>query len=120
MTNSQRLAAVREHLRAWYDRQANAQPWEATESILVREGFYCGRTFRFADHRAVWFVEEEEVKIYAADGSLLEVFSTENLTEPAPSVKLFQSDAEEESAAADEVAETPRETVDDQPSRRAA
>ncbi|GEM_PF-734073 len=78
MTNSQRLAAVRERLRAWYEaRTQHAEtPWEIAESILIRDGFYCGRTFRFADFRAVWFLEEEQVKIYDTAGALLESFAT--------------------------------------------
>ncbi len=87
MTNSQRLIAVREYLRTWFlDRNEEAE-WEVTESIMIRDGFYCGRNFRFATHRAVWFVEEEQVKIYGPDGALLETFSSADIPQPATTLK---------------------------------
>lgn len=74
MTNSQRLSAVRQQLQTWFTAQSSTQPWEIRESILIREGFYCGRRFDFAGYRAVWFVEEDQVKIYGPDGALAEAF----------------------------------------------
>jgi hypothetical protein len=72
MTNSQRLNAVRHLLQTWYlDRQPHAA-WDPEESILVRGGFYCGRRFRFQDYQAVWFAEEDQVKIYDPQGRLVE------------------------------------------------
>lgn len=78
MTNSQRLAAVRARLQQWYTRQhgEEAEPPAIVEAILIRDGFYCGRKFNFGDYRAVWFLEEEQVKIHRADGAVVECFST--------------------------------------------
>ncbi len=42
-----------------------------TESILIRDGFFCGRRFSNANLQAVWFVEENELKVYSSDGALL-------------------------------------------------
>jgi hypothetical protein len=41
------------------------------ESILIRDDFFCGRRFYTADHHAVWFIEQDELKIYDTDGDLL-------------------------------------------------
>jgi hypothetical protein len=40
------------------------------ESILVRDGYYCGRRFDCDGMQAVWFVEENEIKFYGRDGSV--------------------------------------------------
>ncbi|QEG41061.1 hypothetical protein [Roseimaritima ulvae] len=118
MTNSQRLAAVRQTLRAWYQEQQPEAPWEVAESIMIRDGFYCGRNFRFGTLRAVWFVEEEQVKIYQADGSLLHAFKTDVLETGEPTVKLFEADGEESSEPETSVEQTP--AAEEAPARRAA
>jgi hypothetical protein len=40
------------------------------ESILVRDGYYCGRRFDCDGMQAVWFIEENEIKFYGRDGSV--------------------------------------------------
>ena len=45
---------------------------EFSESVLIREGFYCGRRFTSDAARAVWFADENIVKFYCADGQFLE------------------------------------------------
>ena len=46
------------------------QPDQMQESILIRDGSYCGRRFQAIDASAVWFVEEDQVKFYQADGTV--------------------------------------------------
>ncbi len=44
---------------------------DMNETILIRDGHYCGRRFQ-ADHgHAVWFLEENQIKVYLADGKVL-------------------------------------------------
>jgi hypothetical protein len=43
---------------------------EFRESLLIRDGAYCGRRFQADDGHAIWFVEENQVKFYRADGSV--------------------------------------------------
>jgi hypothetical protein len=43
------------------------------ETILIREGCYCGRRFESQNGYAIWFCEENQLKIYNAHGKLLEV-----------------------------------------------
>lgn len=40
------------------------------ESILIQDGFYCGRKFSRDGYVMVWFVEEQQVKIYSPQGAL--------------------------------------------------
>jgi hypothetical protein len=90
MTNSQRLSTVRNLLIRWMTDQVgspNHQPAGPTddhpirsESILIRDGFYCGRRFDLGSHRAVWFLEEDVLKIYTGKGELKCVLSGEQLS----------------------------------------
>lgn len=45
---------------------------EFSESVLIRDGFYCGRCFTCDAFRAVWFAEENIVKFYGDDGQFLD------------------------------------------------
>lgn len=55
------------------------------ETILVRDGYYCGRRFQ-ADHmQAIWFIEEDQIKFYAGDGGVLRVNRVSE--QPPPSVR---------------------------------
>lgn len=74
MTNSQRLEIVRSTLTTWYENRHQTSFDHFNESILIRDGFYCGRKFRFADYSAVWFAEEDQLKLYDPQGALLESF----------------------------------------------
>lgn len=86
MTNSQRLSSVRNALRQWIsERQPDAvdlhQP--ASEAMLIRDGFFCGRRFRFPNYQAVWFLEEDELKIRDLQGTGLALLSTTEIDELA-------------------------------------
>ncbi|TWU35681.1 hypothetical protein Q31b_51160 [Novipirellula aureliae] len=89
MTNSQRLAVVRNHLSRWIagvsgrSLQENGDSGIVSESMLIRDGFFCGRCFQANGFRAVWFMEEDELKIYADDGKLQRVFSGTEITASA-------------------------------------
>ncbi len=44
---------------------------ECMESVLIREGYFFGRQFRFEGVRAIWFADEEVVAFYGDNGQLL-------------------------------------------------
>jgi len=71
MTNSQRLAAVRRCLDRWLENQQSDGDIEISDAVLIRGGFYVGRTFQLGTYRAVWFMEDDEVKIHDAAGSVV-------------------------------------------------
>jgi hypothetical protein len=90
MTNSQRLATVRACLLQWLAKQRD--PGESPvdpdhpitqESILIRDEYYCGRRFHTAEHQAVWFIEEDELKIYRNTGELECVLTGREISENA-------------------------------------
>lgn len=41
------------------------------ESILIRNGLFCGRKFRCSGYQVVWFIEEDEIKFFSPCGDLL-------------------------------------------------
>jgi hypothetical protein len=47
------------------------------ETILIRDGLFCGRKFRCCGHSVVWFMEENEIKFFGPGGELLLASSPE-------------------------------------------
>lgn len=41
------------------------------ETILIRDGLFCGRKFLSAGFTVVWFMEENEIKFFSPAGQLL-------------------------------------------------
>ena len=89
MTNSQRLEAIRAHFRGWLvdhavdtDARDDKDAHEiVSESLVVRDEFYCGRSFQTTSHRAVWFIEEDELKIHGPDGTVVAVFQGDEISQ---------------------------------------
>ncbi|WP_147867349.1 hypothetical protein [Stieleria maiorica] len=119
MTNSQRLATVRAHLQRWLaatvtpsrretvsegkpegmdqassdDAQGDAnEAGIVSESILIRDGFYAGRTFHATTagdtYRATWFMEPDELKIHGAGGTLVASFQGDEIGAEIPVVEI--------------------------------
>lgn len=45
------------------------------ETILIRNGLFCGRKFQCEGHEVVWFIEEDELKFFSPCGELLKATS---------------------------------------------
>ena len=45
------------------------------ETILIRNGLFCGRKFRCEEYEAIWFLEEDEIKFFSPCGDLLRATS---------------------------------------------
>ena len=45
------------------------------EKILIRDGTYCGHRFACDEFQAVWFIEENEIKIYGNQGRVVRVLT---------------------------------------------
>ncbi len=43
------------------------------EALLIRDGIYCGHRYQKSDLTAVWFFEENQIKVYGAEGGVLRV-----------------------------------------------
>jgi hypothetical protein len=64
---------VRQLVSHALSRLGPTEPQELRETILIRDGYYCGRRFEADAGAAVWFVEENQVKVYRADGTVAQV-----------------------------------------------
>ncbi len=103
MTNSQRLSSVRSALRQWIsERQPDAPEIHeaASEAMLIRDGFFCGRRFRFANYQAVWFLEEDELKIRDMAGGVLALLETSEIDQLA---QAWETTLAAQSSSSDEV-----------------
>ena len=41
------------------------------ETMLIRNGNYCGHRYRLGDFEAVWFIEEDELKFSSSGGGVI-------------------------------------------------
>jgi hypothetical protein len=44
------------------------------EGVLIKNEFFCGRRFHASNHRGVWFVEEDILKVHRNDGTLVATY----------------------------------------------
>jgi hypothetical protein len=52
------------------------------ETMLIRNGNYCGHRYRLGDFEAVWFIEEDELKFSSsADGTIRSMIASAAITE---------------------------------------
>ena len=99
MTNSQRLSAVRDALRGWLLTHLPENPRAADpvgEAMLIQDGCFCGRRFRFPEHAAVWFLEEDEVKVRDLQGNLMVCFHGSQVDEWADAWRSRQASQTEQ------------------------
>ena len=68
MHNDRQTIEVRSHVRGVFLQHGASQEDPIEEAILIRDGFYCGRRFQCGELKAVWFVEEDQLKIYNQEG----------------------------------------------------
>ena len=39
-----------------------------SETLLIRDGYFCGRKFSMSGYSLIWFLEENQIKIANAEG----------------------------------------------------
>ena len=66
MPHPQRIDEIRRQVSETFARMEIREPDQFRESILIRNGSYCGRRFEADGAFAIWFLEEDEVKFYRA------------------------------------------------------
>lgn len=83
MTQMLITEAVRHQVRGMMRRFGAGDDSQLRESILIKDGFFCGRRFQIDGLTAVWFVEESELKFYDREGNLLDVAEPDRLQREA-------------------------------------
>ena len=71
MTHLDLVQRVRQEVRDTIAELSHESTQPLQETILVRDGLYCGRRFQAEQYEAIWFIEEGEIKFYAIDGGVL-------------------------------------------------
>lgn len=79
MTPDQLTDRIRRLAQTHFRDQGHAQPDDFQETLLVHNGFFCGRRFTSQDVSVVWFIEEHELKFYGPDGTVQQVLNVANL-----------------------------------------
>ena len=51
------------------------------EALLIREGYFCGRRFSLGEHQAVWFIEENQIKLFGPEGQVIKSLVASELAE---------------------------------------
>ena len=65
------LERVRQSVKEAFAAQGLEPHEDICETILIRDGFYCGRSFTAGNFRAVWFLEENLIKFFHQQRGLL-------------------------------------------------
>ncbi len=73
MTHSQLTENVRQLVMGAFAALGLSEPDRFRESILLHDGNYCGRRFDTAGAHAIWFVEENQIKVVSGDGRVVRV-----------------------------------------------
>ena len=76
---------IRQLVQQQFATIASDAPAIDQETVLIRDGEYCGHRFRHGQLTAVWFFEEHQLKIYDANGHVVRVVL---LGEEAPPQRL--------------------------------
>ncbi|HEY6564344.1 MAG TPA: hypothetical protein VIY86_07585 [Pirellulaceae bacterium] len=81
MENLSKTRRIRQYIRCVLRGFAPADVDVPQESLLIRDGVYCGHRFRLGNGEAIWFVEEDEVKFYGPRGLLLRTLRVSEMLE---------------------------------------
>lgn len=86
MTNSQRQSKARECFLHWLALRSDSPSSQLSptdelnsnypiirEGMVIREDFFLGRRFVTEEFDAIWFIEEDQLKVFGNDGGVLAV-----------------------------------------------
>jgi hypothetical protein len=71
MHHAQVVERVRQIVKQALVTQGVELSGDLCETILIRDGYYCGRCFTCGEYRAVWFLEENLIKFFSRDLGLI-------------------------------------------------
>ena len=80
MENVPKTRLIRQYIRSMMSVLGDQSLANVVESLLLRDGVYCGHCFRRAGYQVIWFVEENQIKLFGPDGSLIRTASIEEIT----------------------------------------
>ena len=78
MPHAQTISTVRHLVADALLRPGDSGDDSIRESILIRAGMYCGRRFDTNEGYAIWFAEENQVKIFERGGRVTHVLQVDD------------------------------------------
>ncbi len=72
MHHAQLTDYVRQLIRTNFSELGESLDLSPHETILIRQGYYCGRRFTVNEHEAIWFIEENQIKFYDMNGRVVQ------------------------------------------------
>jgi hypothetical protein len=88
MPHTDTLEGIRQTIRGAFAELGASEGLRMSEHILIRNDLYCGRRFRCGTFEAVWFIEENQIKIHGSDGTVVRVLPGSGFSRPANEPKL--------------------------------
>lgn len=79
MEATSRTSLIRQYIATRLESLGALADSNLKESLLMQNGTYCGHRFQRDDLHAVWFVDEDQIKFFHADGSLADKISASKL-----------------------------------------
>ena len=83
MQHSEKLERIRGNVARIFRAYGLSQGEPPMETILIRDGFYCGHRFACEGLRAVWFLEEDLIKVFGGDGEFLQATRVSEMIQEA-------------------------------------
>lgn len=71
MSSSSPVERMRSAIAAQLQQFGVQQPVDLHETLLIRNGLFCGRKFQCDGYLVVWFIEEDEIKFFSPCSELL-------------------------------------------------
>ncbi|TWU16222.1 hypothetical protein [Allorhodopirellula heiligendammensis] len=81
MTPSQKLTRARNCVHAYCQDHFPNETIELRDSVFISEEFYRGRRFRCDQLTAIWFAEEDQLKIHSPDGACIASWGAAEMAE---------------------------------------
>ena len=72
MESSTQIEKIRAFIQDRFHRMGAVPTTALRETLLIRDGNYCGHRFQQETLQAVWFIEEDQIKFFGRDGELVE------------------------------------------------
>lgn len=74
--------SIRKSFRDFVRRYSGIEPPSTLlETTLIRNGSYCGRRFSLLGFSVIWFIDEQQIKLYGQNGALIRSMAARDFCE---------------------------------------
>ena len=76
------------------------------EGMVIRDDFFLGRRFVTEGYDAIWFIEEDELKVFDSQGSVIQVMHREEMDDAAEKYEAYTTSLKDIGADSDNAADS--------------